>query len=127
MSMTAEQIEKMDGLYSQVGCNSDWSVSAWCLCQNGESHNTYGLLAMDYNESDDTTISIVYAGGIGSVSDAVYDVLGSEAGYVEIMTVQSVDELHSLASSFAPIASSGKALLQTRNAVAMGFQIGGAV
>jgi hypothetical protein len=123
MSMTAEQIEKMDRLYNQVGCNSDWSVSAWSLYQNGESHNTYGLLAMD-DESDGTSISIVYAGGIGSVSDAVYDVLGSEAGWVELDTLYSVDELVQLAPVFQRLAEAGKQALNTRNAVVMGHQLG---
>jgi hypothetical protein len=124
--MTAEQIERMDGLFCQVGCNSDWSVSAWNLHRNGESHSTYGLLAMD-DESDNSTISIVYAGGVGSVSDTVYDVLGSKAGYIELCTVDSIECLIELQTAFPYMAEEGKKALNTRNAVAMGFQIGGAV
>ena len=75
--MNEQNEELMNDCFTMVGLSADWVDSAWSLWQNGESHSTYGLVALENDREE--SVDLYYASG--ATSEEAYRRLGSEAIY----------------------------------------------
>jgi hypothetical protein len=112
-----EQNEKlMNDCFRNVGLSADWVDDAWSLWQNGESHSSYGLVAV---EGDGETIDLYYASG--NVADKTYEVLGSEAGYYLLAREVPVSVVLKMRQEriLGMVAHIGKLSMMERNQIAL--------
>jgi len=113
-----EQSESlMNSCFRMVGLSADWVDSAWSLWQNGESHPTYGLVAVENDREE--SVDLYYASG--SVPDAAFEVLGSEAGYMLLAREVPVSVVLKMRQEriLGMVAHIGKLSLRERNELAI--------
>jgi hypothetical protein len=110
--MNEQNESMMNDSFKHVGLSADWVDDAWCLWQNGESHSSYGLVAV---ESEGESVDLYYASG--NVPDEVFEKLGSTAVYFLLAREVPVSVVLRMRQNrmFAMLSMTGKQELLARN------------